>query len=125
MLGAQAGLTLPAPRLYFGLSFSHYSGYTDLSQAVHMDALDVEFGYELYPLKERLFIRPQAALGAAQTVTIQSDNAGYPLAFHWAPGVVVGVRVALLLISAEYRREMIPGGWPSSNSVLFGCGLRF
>jgi hypothetical protein len=31
-LGARAGLTLPAPRLYFGLSFVHFSGYDEPTQ---------------------------------------------------------------------------------------------
>lgn len=121
--GARAGVTLPAPRLYFGLSFLHFSGYENPSQKVHTSTLDGEFGYEFRLLQERLLIRPELALGVAQAATIQPDNAGYPLGFHWAPGVLLGLRVAPLLITAEYRRDMLASEWPSSNSVLFGCGL--
>ncbi len=122
-LGARAGLTLAAPRLYFGLSFLHFNGYKQPSEERHTSTLDGEFGYDFQLLQERLLIRPQLALGVAQAVTIQPDNSGYPLTFHWAPGVLVGVRVGPVLISAEYRRDLVPDQWPSSNSVLFGCGL--
>jgi hypothetical protein len=121
-LGARAGLTLAVPRLYFGISFLHFSGY-ETSQKRYTNTLDAEFGYEFRLLREHLLIRPQLALGVAQPVTIQPDNAGYPLALHWAPGVLVGGRVGPVLISVEYRRDMIPDEWPSSNSVLFGVGL--
>lgn len=122
-LGARAGLTLAAPRLYFGLSFLHFDGYEETWQKRYTNTLDAEFGYEFRLLRERLLIRPQLALGVAQAVTIQSDNAGYPLPLHWAPGVLVGGRVGPVLISVEYRRDMVPDDWPSSNSVLFGAGL--
>jgi len=56
-------------------------------------------------------------------VTIQSDFGGYPLAFHCAPGVLFGARVGPVLVSAEYRRDIVADQWPSSNSVLFGAGL--
>jgi hypothetical protein len=121
-LGARAGLTLAAPRLYFGLSFLHFSGY-ETWQKRYTNTLDAEFGYEFRLLRERLLIRPQLALGVAQAVTIQSDNAAYPLALHWAPGVLVGGRVGPVLISVEYRRDIVAEEWPSSNSVLFGAGL--
>jgi hypothetical protein len=122
-LGARAGLTLAAPRLYFGLSFLHYSGYEETSQKRYTNTLDAELGYEFRLLRERLLIRPQVALGFAQAVTLQPDNHGYPLALHAAPGVLVGGRVGPVLISLEYRRDMVPDEWPSSNSVLFGAGL--
>jgi hypothetical protein len=121
-LGARAGLTL-VPRLYFGLSFLHYSGYEETSQKRYTNTLDAELGYEFRLLRERVLIRPQLALGLAQAVTVQPDNGGYPLAFHVAPGVLVGGRVGPVLISVEYRRDMVPGEWPSSNSVLFGAGV--
>lgn len=122
-LGARAGLTLAAPRLYFGLSFLHYTGY-ETSQKRYTNTLDAEFGYEFHLLRGRLLIRPQLALGVAQVVTLQSDNEGYPLGLHWAPGVLVGGRVGPVLLSVEYRRDMIPSEWPSSNTVLFGVGVR-
>jgi len=122
-LGARAGLTLAAPRVYLGLSFVHFNGAEEPHQKVHTNTLDGEFGYELRLLQEHLLIRPQLALGIAQPATIQPDNAGYPLAFHWAPGVLVGVRFAPVLITAEYRRDTMPSDWPSSNSVLFGFGV--
>jgi hypothetical protein len=122
-IGARAGLTLAAPRLYFGMSFLHFGGYQEASQEVHANTFDGELGYEFRLLRERLLIRPELALGFAQTVTVQADNGGYPIAFHWAPGVLVGVRFSPLLLSAEYRRDMVPSDWPSSNSVLLGFGL--
>ena len=122
-LGARAGLTLAAPRLYFGLSFLHFSGYHDTWQKRYTMTLDAEFGYEFRLLREHLLIRPQLALGAALAVTAQSDNAGGALPFHWAPGVLVGGRVGPVLVSVEYRRDMVTAEWPSSNSVLFGAGL--
>jgi len=122
-LGARAGLTLAAPRLYFGLSFLHFSGYKDAWQKRYTMTLDAEFGYDFLLLREHLLIRPQLALGAAAAITAQTDNAGSALPFHWAPGVLVGGRVGPVLISAEYRRDMVTAAWPSSNSVLFGAGL--
>jgi hypothetical protein len=122
-LGARVGLTLAAPRLYFGLSFLHYGGYEETSQKRYTNTLDAEVGYEFRLLRERLLIRPQLALGLAQAVTIQSDNSGYPLVFHAAPGVLVGARVGPVLISVEYRRDMVHDEWPSSNTVPFGAGL--
>jgi len=122
-LGARAGLTLQAPRLYFGLSFLHFGGSEAPSGERFTNTLDAEFGYEFRLLRDRLLIRPQLALGVAQAVTIQSDNSGYPLGFHWAPGVMAGVRLAPVLFTAEYRRDIVTDDWPSSNTVLFGCGL--
>ena len=122
-LGARAGLTLAAPRLYFGLSFLHFSGYDDTSQKRYTMTLDAELGYEFRLLREHLLIRPQLALGAALAVTAQSDNAGAALPFHLAPGVLVGGCVGPVLVSIEYRRDMVTAEWPSSNSVLFGAGL--
>jgi hypothetical protein len=122
-LGARAGLTLAAPRLYLGLSFLHFTGYEEMLQERYTNTLDVELGYEFRLLRERLLIRPQMGVGVAQVVSIQSDNSGYPLGLHWAPGVLVGGRVGPVLITVEYRRDMAPGGWPSSNSLLFGAGL--
>jgi len=123
-LGGRAGLMLAKPALYFGLSFLHYTGEKESSQEVHSNVLDAEVGYEFPLLRDRLFIRPQIALGVLQAATIQPDNAGYPLAFHWAPGVLVGARVGPLLVSAEYRYDLVASDWPSSNTLLFGLGLR-
>jgi len=122
-LGARAGLTFAAPRVYVGLSFVHFSGYDVPSQKVHLSTLDGELGYELRVLQERLFLRPQLVLGVAQPATIQPDNASYPLAVHGAPGVLLDVRFTPVLFSAEYRRDLIPNRWPGAHSVLFGCGL--
>jgi hypothetical protein len=123
-IGGRAGLTLPRPNLYFGLSFLHFTGDSSTGpDKVYTNTLDAEFGYDFHLLKERFLIRPQLGLGVVQAVRIQSDNAGYPLVFHWAPGMLVGVRFAPLLVSAEYRRDMVPDQWPSSNTVLFGLGL--
>jgi hypothetical protein len=122
-LGARAGLTLAAPRLYFGLSFLHFGGSQAPSGKHFTNTLDGELGYELRLLQEHLLIRPQLAFGVAQAATIQSDYEGVPLALHMAPGVLVGVRFAPLLVTAEYRHDLVPDSWPSSNTVLFGCGL--
>ena len=122
-LGARAGLTLAAPRLYLGLSLLHFNGYQESTQEVHANTFDGEFGYEFRLLQERLLIRPQLAIGLAQTATIQSDNEGYPVAFHWAPGVLVGVRFAPLLVTVEYRHDRVPSDWPSANTLLLGFGL--
>lgn len=123
-LGGRGGLTLSMPKLYFGLSFVHFAGTTrSESQKVFTNTLDAEFGYDVQLLQNRLLIRPQLTLGVAQPVTVQPDNASYMLGFHWAPGLLVGVRVAPLLISAEYRHDMIPNGWPSANTALLGFGL--
>ncbi|HEY0465053.1 MAG TPA: hypothetical protein VGC79_12625 [Polyangiaceae bacterium] len=123
-LGGRAGLTLPAPRLYFGLSFVHFAGYDD-NQSVHTSTLDAEVGYEFHLLRDRLLIRPQLGLGTALAMVLQSDNAGGALLFHWAPGVLAGLKAGPVLITAEYRRDLVPPDlWSNSNTVLFGCGVR-
>jgi len=122
-LGVRAGLTLAAPRLHFGLSFLHFNGSDGPAGRRYTNTLDTELGYDFRLLKERLLIRPALALGVAQAVTIQSDNAGYPLVFHWAPGILVGARLAPLLLTAEYRYDLVPDSWPSSNTLLFGVGF--
>ena len=121
--GLRAGLTLARPRLHFGLSGLHFAGYDAAESRVYTNTFDVELGYDFRLLREHLLIRPQLALGAAQSVTIQSDNAGYPLGFHCAPGLVVGARIAPVLLTAEYRYDMVLESWPNANSVLLGIGL--
>src|SRR6478736_6028320 len=124
-LGGRGGLTLSMPKLYFGLSFVHFAGTTRAeSQKVFTNTLDAEFGYDVQLLHNRLLIRPQLGLGVAQPVTVQPDYEQYALGFHWAPGLLVGVRFAPLMISAEYRRDtVIPDEWPSANTALLGFGL--
>jgi hypothetical protein len=73
----------------------------------------------------RIVVRPQLAFGVAQIVTIQSDNAGYPLGYHLAPGALVAVRLPPVLVSAEVRRDMVPGQWPTALTVMLGAGAVF
>lgn len=77
-------------------------------------------------LRDLIAIRPQLALGLAQAVTIQSDNAGYPLALHAAPGVWLALRLRPLLISAEARRDFVfDDSWPNATTLLLGVGVVF
>jgi hypothetical protein len=123
--GGRAGVTLPA-RLYVGASFVHFRGSDSRSNQVYTNTLDAELGYEFRLLRDLIAIRPQLALGLAQAVTIQSDNAGYPLALHAAPGVWLGLRLRPLLISAEARRDLVfDDSWPSATTVMLGVGVVF
>jgi hypothetical protein len=81
-------------------------------------------GYDFRLLRE-LSIRPQVALGLARVVTIQSDNAGYPLGFHWAPGLVVALRLPPLRVTVEARRDMVPGEWSDAATFMLGAGAVF
>jgi hypothetical protein len=123
--GGRVGVTLKAPNLYLGASFIRFVGGEDRSSRFYTSTLDVELGYDLRLLQGRLVIRPELALGLAQPVTIQPDNAGYPLAVHWAPGLLVGMRLRPILVSAEARRDMVPGNWSSAITFVLGCGVVF
>lgn len=123
--GGRAGVTLPA-RVYFGASFVHFAGSDSRSERVYTNTLDAEVGYEFRLLHDLIALRPQLALGVVQAVTIQSDNAGYPLGLHAAPAVLVGLRLRPLLISAEIRRDFVfDDWWPDATTVLFGAGVVF
>jgi hypothetical protein len=123
--GARAGATLKSPRIYLGVSFIRFLGGQDPSGKFYTSTLDAEFGYDIRLLRDLLLIRPELGLGVAQPATIQSDNAGYPLDFHWAPGLLVGFRLAPILISAEFRRDMVPDQWSNAATFMFGAGALF
>lgn len=121
--GARAGVTLPA-RVYLGASLLHFSGSESRTERVYTNTLDIEAGYEFRLARDLLVIRPQLALGVAQPVTIQFDNEGYPLALHAAPGLLVGLRLKPLLVSAELRRDFVfDESWPDATTVLLGAGV--
>jgi hypothetical protein len=124
-LGVRVGVTLGAPRLYLGGSFIRFIGGRDQSGEFYTSTLDAEVGYEVRLLDELLVIRPQLGLGVAQTVTIQSDNRGYPLALHGAPGILLGARLSPVLISAEVRRDLVPGEWSNAVTFMFAAGAAF
>jgi len=122
-VGARGGITLAAPQLYLGGSFVHFVGGKGDSGEFHTSTLDTELGYDVRLMQGLLVVRPQLALGLAQVVTIQSDNAGYPLAFHWAPGLLLGLRWSPLFASVELRRDLVPGEWSDATSIALGVGV--
>jgi hypothetical protein len=124
-VGARAGATLKAPSLFLGVSFVRFFGGKDQSGRFYTSTLDAEVGYDLRLLHKLLVVRPEVALGIAQAVTIQSDNAGYPLGVHWAPGLLVGIRLPSLLVSTEVRRDMVPDQWSNAVTFMLGCGVVF
>ena len=123
--GARGGVTLGGPRMYFGASFVRFLGDETEGSKVYTVTLDAEIGYELGLAGKLLFLRPMAALGVAQPVTIQPDNEGYPLAFHVAPGLLAGVRVAPLLVSLEVRQDFVASDAGNATSLALGCGAVF
>lgn len=121
--GGRVGLTLPSG-VYLGASFLHFEGSESRAERMYTNTLDLEAGYEFRLIRELLVIRPQLALGAVQPVTIQPDNAAYPLALHAAPGVLVGLRLKPLLISVEARRDFVfDRSWPDATTGLLGAGV--
>lgn len=124
-LGVRAGVTLGAPRLYLGGSFIRFMGGQDQSGEFYTSTLDAEVGYEFRLVDEIILIRPQLAIGVAQAVTIQSDNEGYPLALHGAPGILLGVRLAPVLISAEVRRDLVAAEWSNAATFMLAAGAAF
>jgi hypothetical protein len=62
-------------------------------------------------------------LGGAQVVTIQSDNAGYPIGVHVAPGLLASMNLAPLVLSVAFREDLVPG-WSSASTLLLGAGVR-
>jgi hypothetical protein len=124
-IGVRAGVTLKSPRLYFGGTFVRFFGDEDGSGEYYTATLDAHVGYDLRLLRELLVIRPELAFGVAQTVTIQADNAGYPLAAHLAPGLLVGLRLRPLFAFAEVRADLLPSGWSNSVTALAGAGVVF
>ncbi|HEY3496712.1 MAG TPA: hypothetical protein VGK73_18560 [Polyangiaceae bacterium] len=124
--GARAGVTLRRPRLYLGGSLVRFLGEESGTGKHYTATLDFHAGYDLRLVHELLLIRPELALGVAQAVTIQSDNAGYPLAPHVAPGLLAGVRLNPLLVFAEIRGDFVIGSdWSNSFTTLLGAGVIF
>ena len=122
-IGARGGATLKAPRLYLGGSFVHFFGGEGGGGRVLTNTADVEVGYDFEPGND-LVLRPQLGLGLAQPIMIQSDNAGYPLAFHLAPGALAEMRFRPLLLSAGIRADLVPGG-ANAFTALGGVGIVF
>jgi hypothetical protein len=117
-------VTLDAEGFYLGLSFVRFLGGEDESGKFYTSTLDAELGYEYPFVSELVAVRPMLGFGVAQPVTIQSDNAGYPLAFHLAPGVLVALALSPMTISAEVRQDMvIADEWFGATTFLLGAGL--
>jgi len=121
-VGARGGITLKDPRVHLGGSFVRFFGTEDQTGKYYTNTFDLHLGYDLRFLDDHLLVRPEFAFGAAQAVSIQSDNAGYPLAAHLAPGVLLGLRLKPVLAFAQVRRDIVIGDWANSVSVLFGVG---
>jgi hypothetical protein len=123
-LGARAGVTLKAPRLYLGGSFVRFLGNEEGGSEYYTATLDALIGYDFRLLREHLLLRPEIGLGVAQAVTIQPDNVGYPLTPHFAPGLLAGLRLSPLLVFAEVRGDLSLD-WANSVTGLIGAGVIF
>ena len=121
--GARAGVSLERPGVYLGLSFVRFLGGEDDSGEFRTSTLDAEAGYDFMLARGLVFLRPALALGVAQVATIQSDNAGYPLAIHGAPGLVIGLRLPPLLLTAEVRNDVVMGSWSNAATFALGAGV--
>jgi hypothetical protein len=124
--GARVGVSLERPGIYLGGSFVRFLGGEDDSGEYYTTTLNVEAGYDVMLADGQLFIRPMLALGVAQLATIQSDNAGYPLALHGAPALLVGARLlSPLLLSFEVRNDVVAGSWSNALTFALGAGAEF
>jgi len=121
--GARVGVSLERPGVFLGLSFVRYLGGKDSSGEYHTTTLNAEAGYDLLLAQGRVIVRPMLALGIAQVATIQSDNAGYPLAFHGAPGLLVGLKLVPVLLSVEARNDVVAGSWSNALTFMLGAGV--
>jgi hypothetical protein len=126
-LGGRVGRSLKAPSLYLGISLIGFFGGEDQWTEYHTKTVDIEVGYNFRLLRNLAVVRPKLALGIALVDRIQSDNAGrFMPGFHWAPGLLVGMRLSPILVSAEVRRDMLLcswGSWPSAVTLILGCGV--
>jgi hypothetical protein len=122
--GGRVGVTLAAPRVRFGASYVRFFGGERDGSRYFTSVLDLEVGYDFELLGDSFVLRPELGLGVAQPVTIQSDNSGYPLAFHVAPGVVGEFRLRPLALSVELREDMVPNS-ASATTALAGVGVVF
>jgi hypothetical protein len=121
--GVRGGVTLKEPRVHLGGSFIHFFGGDGDNGRAYTNTTDFEVGYDI-ELGELFVLRPQLGVGLAQPVLIQSDNAGYPLVFHAAPGLLAELRFRPLLVSAEIREDLVPGG-AIATAALGGAGIVF
>jgi hypothetical protein len=119
-VGARVGVSLERPGVYLGGSFVRFLGDEDASGEYYTVTLNAEAGYDFVLAGGTLFLRPMLALGVAQLASIQSDNAGYPLALHGAPALLLGARLSPVLLSLEARNDVIAGSW--SNALTFALG---
>lgn len=124
-LGVRAGVTFGAPQLYVGGSFVKFFGESAGGAEYYTNTLDAEVGYDFHVLRDDFVIRPQLGFGLAQTVSLVGDAHGYPIAFHWAPGVLAEARLRWVLVSAGGRYDMVPGDWVNAATVLGAVGAVF
>jgi hypothetical protein len=124
-LGARVGVSLDRPGVYLGGSLVRFFGDEDGSGEYYTVTLDAEAGYDISLAGGLLFLRPMLALGVAQLATIQPDNAGYPLALHGAPALLLGARRAPLLVSFEARNDVVAGSWSNALTLALGAGAEF
>ncbi|HWO12084.1 MAG TPA: hypothetical protein VNN80_21465 [Polyangiaceae bacterium] len=121
-VGARVGVTLERPGIYLGGSIVRFFGGEDAAGEFHTTTLSAEAGYDFSLAQGSLVVRPMLALGLAQLATIQSDNAGYPLAFHGAPGLLFGLRLAPVWLSVEARNDVVAGSWSNAATVMIAAG---
>ena len=124
-MGLRAGAIVLDEHAYVGISFMRFLGGEDSSGKYYTSTLDAEMGYDFQLFRRLLVIRPLLGLGVAQPVSIQSDNAGYPLGFHFAPGLLVGMRLSPVFVSAGVRRDIVPGQWSNATTITLGVGAVF
>jgi len=124
-VGARVGVSLERPGIYLGGSFVRFLGGEDGSGEYYTVTLNAEAGYDFMLAGGSLFLRPMLALGVAQLASIQSDNAGYPLALHGAPALLFGARLAPVLLSLEARNDVVAGSWSNALTLALGAGAEF
>lgn len=123
--GGRVGVTLAAPRLHFGASFVNFFGGEGNGNRSFTRILNLEVGYDFAVVGDSFVLRPELGLGVAEAITIQSDNSGYPLGFHVAPGVVGEFRFRPLALSVELREDIVVPAVANATTVLAGVGVVF
>lgn len=121
-VGARVGVSLERPGVYLGGSFVRFLGDKDSSGEYYTITLNAEAGYDVMLADGRVFVRPMLALGLAQLASIQSDNAGYPLALHGAPALLFGARLPPLVLTFEARNDVVAGSWSNALTFVLGAG---
>ena len=125
-VGARVGVSLERPGIYLGGSFLRFLGGEDGSGEYYTVTLNAEVGYDFMLAGGLFFVRPMLALGLAQLASIQSDNAGYPLALHGAPALLFGARLlSPVLLSLEARNDVVAGSWSNALTFALGAGAEF